>query len=154
LYPIRILSKAPGAFKPEEAYLPDNIGFFQNLVHSRVKPGLIEAEALKLGAIYSGGVLREFFHLLREAILVAQYNSLEVVDRRTMAAAIADARLRESPGLYGPDFEALAYVHRTSDLRKSEDRRYLDEGRVIECYNGKVWFEVNPLLWSMLAGRE
>ncbi|TKC92106.1 hypothetical protein [Polyangium fumosum] len=153
LYPIRILHKAPQSFDPEQAFQPDQFGFFKDVLHSRVEAGLFEEDAIRIAAIYSGGVLRDFFHLLREAILVAEYNKIAVVDKRTMKATIADARLRESPGLYAPDFDALAHVHRTNELRQSEDRRYLDEGRVVECYNGKVWFEVNPLLWAMLEGR-
>ncbi|MBK9258366.1 MAG: hypothetical protein IPM54_00855 [Polyangiaceae bacterium] len=153
LYPIRTLNKAPHTFDPEEAYFPDHFPFFQTLVHSRVTPSLVEDDAIRLASIYSGGVLREFFHLLREAILIADFHKVGVVDKRTMMAAITDARRREAPGLYSPDFAALSHVHRTNDLSRGEDRRYLDEGRVIECNNGRVWFEVNPLLWSMLEGR-
>ena len=40
------------------------------------------------------------------------------------------------------------FVHRTNELRTQEDRRYLDTSRVLECYNGSVWFEASPLLWS------
>jgi hypothetical protein len=153
LYPIRTLSKAPATFNPEEAYFSENFSFFQSLVHSRVEPKLIDDDAIRLAAIYSAGVLREFFHLLRQAILIADFNQIGIVDRRTMMAAIIDACKREAPGLFGPDFSALAKVHGSNDLSRFEDRRYLDEGRVIECNNGRVWFEVNPLLWSMLEGR-
>lgn len=55
-----------------------------------------------------------------------------------------------SAGLLSPDYEALTEIHRTHGLRSDADRRYLDESRVLECYNDKVWYEVHPLLWSLL----
>lgn len=64
---------------------------------------------------------------------------------------LKDAMLRESVGLYAPDYDALLHAHRTNALRAAEDRRYLDLSRVLECYNDAVWFEVNPLLWPLLG---
>lgn len=153
LYPVRVLNKASGSYKPEDAYNSDRFGFFETLIHHRVKEDLIAPEAIRLAAIYSGGVLRDFFHLLREGIRLARYNKLDVLDEELIRYAIDDARLRESAGLYAPDYEALAFVHRTNDLRTGEDRRYLDTSRVLECYNGSVWFEVAPLLWQLLEQR-
>lgn len=40
------------------------------------------------------------------------------------------------------------------DIIKDEDRRYLDEGRVLECYNDKTWYDVHPLLWKVLEPDE
>jgi hypothetical protein len=153
LYPVRVLNKSPVTFKPEDAYNGDRIGFFETLVHHRVADGLITREAIRLGALYSGGVLREFFHLLREGIRLSRYNKLDVLDEVLMRYAIDDARLRDSAGLYAPDYEALAYVHKHNDLRTQGDRRYLDTSRVLECYNGSVWFETSPLLWQLLGER-
>lgn len=65
LYPVRVLNKAPGTFDPQRAYNGDRIGFFEALVDHRVEEGLIAREAIRLAALYSGGVLRDFFHLLR-----------------------------------------------------------------------------------------
>lgn len=153
LYPVRVFNKASGSLKPEDACTPERLGFFETLVHHRVNEALIAPEAIRLAAIYAGGVLRDFFHLLREGIRLARYNHLDVLDEELMRYAIDDARLRESAGLYAPDYEALAFVHRTNELRTVEDRRYLDSSRVLECYNGSVWFETTPLLWQLLEQR-
>jgi hypothetical protein len=153
LYPVRVLNKASGSFNPEDAYTDERIGFFETLVHHRVEEDLISLDAVRLAAIYAGGVLRDFFHLLREGIRLARYNKLDVLDAELMRYAIDDARLRESAGLYAPDYEALAFVHKTNDLRTVDDRRYLDTSRVLECYNGSVWFETSPLLWQLLEKR-
>ena len=153
LYPVRVLNKASGSFNPEDAYTPERIGFFETLVDHRVKEDLISLDATRLAAIYSGGVLRDFFHLLREGIRLARYNKLDVLDAELMRYAIDDARLRESAGLYAPDYEALSFVHKTNELRTVDDRRYLDTSRVLECYNGSVWFETTPLLWQLIEKR-
>jgi hypothetical protein len=153
LYPVRILGKAPDVFDPKSVYLPDRMGFFHELLRHRVAPGLFDDESVRLAAIYSGGVLRDFFHLLREAILIARHNELDTVDAMTMREAVRDAQFRESAGLYRPDYEVFLDVHRTHSLRGAEHRHYLDESRVLECYNDEVWFEVTPLLWSLLERR-
>lgn len=150
LYPVRVLRKAPDTYDPEQAYLDERIGFFHALVEHRVEPQLIEPEAIRLAVIHSGGVLRDFFRLLREGIRLATYNSLDVLDVVAMRHALKEVRLKESMGLYGPDKDALALVHKTNELSSVDDRRFLDLSRVIESYNGQPWFDANPLLWPML----
>ena len=150
LYPVKIIDRSQ-SLEPEDAYLADRFGFFLDLVHKRVAPELLEGEAIRLAAIHSGGVLRDFFHLLRRGIQIAQYNDLDALDDLTMRAALRDEKLRESAGLYGPDFAVLSEIHRTKQLRSDEDRHYLDESRVLECYNDQVWFDVKPLLWPLLT---
>lgn len=73
-----------------------------------------------------------------------------VLDTVAMTYALNDARLKESVGLYGPDYEALAHAHRTNELRSAEDRRYLDLSRIIESFNGSAWFDAHPLRWKLL----
>lgn len=150
LFPIRVLGKAPHTFKPEDAFIDDRMGFFETLLEHRVDPKLIEPDAVRLAAMYSGGVLRDFFRLLREGVQMATYNGQPVLDSIAMTYALNDARLKESVGLYGPDYEALAHAHRTNELRSAEDRRYLDLSRIIESYNGSAWFDAHPLLWKLL----
>jgi len=150
LYPVRVLTKAGAHFDPEKAYTDERQGFFDALVASRVEKGLLTTDAIHLATVYAGGVLREFFRLLREGIRIATYNRLDVVDAPVMRYALKDAMLRESVGLYAPDYDALLHVHQRNALRSVEDRRYLDLSRALECYNAAVWFEVNPLLWHLL----
>jgi hypothetical protein len=153
LYPIKVLARVYHR-DPEQAYLAERFGFFRHLVDRRVVPALITDEAVRLATLYSGGVLRDFFRILREGIHIAEYNDMDVLDGPALRAALRSEKLRESAGLYLPDFKALAMIHQTHQLGSDANRRYLDEGRVIECYNDKNWFEVNPLLWSILPDPE
>jgi len=150
LYPVRVLEKAPDKWNPEEAYVDDRIGFFHAVVDQRVNPALIDREAVRLAAIYSGGVLRDFFRLMREGVSLTIYNRLPKLDAIVMRYAIDEERRRESIGMYALDYDALAYVHQTNALRTVEDRKYLLLSRVIEAFNGVVWFEANPVFWSVL----
>jgi hypothetical protein len=151
LFPVRVLKKAPDTWSPEDAYTDERIGFFHTLVDHRIAKGLVDPEAVRVAAIYSGGVLRDFFRLLREGVLLALYNDMKVLDGIAMKYAVAEERRRESIGLYTPDYAALVQVHRTNDLPDGKDRRYLALSRVIECFNGTVWFDASPVLWDVLA---
>jgi hypothetical protein len=153
LYPVRVLDKSPEGFDPEKAFIPGSDAFFRQALDQRVEPRLFDDASVRLAAIYSGGVLREFFRLLRSAVSIARYNKLDMVDSRAVRAAVRDERRRETMGLYASDYEALLAIHRTHEMAKEEDRRYLDEARVLECYNDRTWYEVNPLLWKVLEAR-
>lgn len=150
LYPIRVLDKAPSSFDPERAFIPGSDKFFRRAVDKRVIPSLIEDGAVRLAVIYSGGVLREFFRLLRSALGIARRNGLDVVDERALRATVRDERRRDTIGLYATDYQALRAIHTTHEMASDAERRYLDEARVLECYNDKTWYEVNPLLWKVI----
>lgn len=154
LYPVRVLDKAPRSFEPEKAFIAGSEAFFRQALDRRVEPGLFDDEAVRLAAIYSGGVLREFFRLLRTAVRLARHNHLDTVSAAAVRSAVRDERRRESMGLLTPDYEALRTIHETHGLASDEGRRYLDEGRVLECYNDKTWYEVSPLLWKLLEPRD
>ncbi len=150
LFPVRVLKRAPDTWDVEAAYTDERIGFFHKLVDLRLAKGLVEPDAIRLAALYSGGVFRDFFRLLREGVLLAIYNDMKVLDGMAMTYAVAEERRRESIGLYTPDCEALIHVHRTNGLPGAVDRRYLALSRVIECFNGTVWFDASPVLWRVL----
>lgn len=154
LYPIRVLKRVSTTFEPESAIHDERLGFFQQLVDHRVSAGVIAPEAIRAAALYSGGVLRDFFHLLREGVNLATFNDMTVLDAVAMRYAIAEARRNESVGLYRPDYEVLEHVHTTKELKSPEDGRYLDLSRIIKYDNGSVWFEANPLLWQLIEERK
>jgi hypothetical protein len=150
LYPVRVIDKAPDGFDPERAFIPGSDAFFRTVLDQRVEPALFDDDSVRLAAIYSGGVLREFFHLLQSAVLIAGHNNLTSVDARAVRAAVRDERRRETMGLLSSDYKALREIHRTHEIDEDSQRRYLDEARVLECYNDKTWYEANPLLWKVL----
>jgi hypothetical protein len=151
VYPVRVLDKAPRSFDPEKAFIPGSDAFFREVIDRRADPALFDDDAVRLAAVYSGGVLRDFFRLMGSAVFRARKKKLPAVNAEAMHAAIRDERRRETMGLLAPDYEALRGIHETHALARPEDRRYLDEARVLEQFNDKTWYEVNPLLWKVLA---
>lgn len=154
LFPVRVLRTAPDTWNPEDAYLSDRIDFFNTVVERRVAPNMVQPDAIRLAAIYAGGVLRDFFRLLREGVALAIYNDMKILDGVAMRYAVEEERRRESIGLYAPDYEALIHIHRNGALRTVEDGRYLALARVLECWNGKILFDAHPLLWFVLGEHE
>ena len=108
-------------------------------------------ETLALAALYSGGVAREFFHLLREAALLGIVESAARVDRNLVERAIREARVRLQYGLYPSDHQALVAVHKTHQLASAPQAAYLDRSIVLEYNHDELWYEVTPLLWPLLA---
>lgn len=154
LYPVPILKKAPGSFEPDDAVNEVGLPFLDAVLRSRLAPGLFDHEAVRKAGVYSGGVLRTFFRLLRAAAQLAMDNSLTTVDARVMRVAIKEVRLTETMSLRDAHYRALASVHRTNQIDGVADGSYLDDSYVIECYNDKVWYEANPLLWLLLKPHE
>jgi hypothetical protein len=138
LYPVRVLDKAPDGFDPEHAFIAGSDAFFRSVLDRRVEPALFDDDAVRLAAIYSGGVLRDFFRMLQSAVAVARHNRLDAVDARALRAAVRDERRRETIGLVSSDYEALLEIHRKHEIAEETQRRYLDEARVLECYNGNT----------------
>lgn len=150
LFPIRVLRKSPELWDPEKAFIDERIDFFNHIVEQRADVSLIDRDAIRLAAIYAGGVLRQFFRLLRAGVVLAMYNRLPKVDGMVMRYAVDEDRRKESVGMYESDYDALLHVHQTNTLRNADDQRYLALSRVIEAFNGTVWFEANPVFWSVL----
>jgi hypothetical protein len=151
LYPAPALKKAPGCYNPEETEVVNDVGihFLQTVFETRVGPNLFTPAAIRLAAIYSGGLLRNFFRLLRMAVDVAENNDRTIVDENVLRAAIKSARLNLSMSLHKKQYDTLAEVHRTNFLADG-DSKYLDQSWVVECFNDKVWYEANPLVWKLL----
>ncbi len=149
LYPAPTLKKAPGCFDPEQ--VPNSVGldFLRKVLDTRVAPGIFDPAAVDMASMYSGGALRNFFWLLRAGIDLAESNNMRIVDIRVMRAAVKEARLSESQSLHEEHYIKLAKVHQTNFLPDG-DAVYLDQSWVFECFNDKLWYEANPLLWKVL----
>lgn len=153
LYPVPILRKqVPGSpvFDPERSINEVGLPFLDAVLRSRVAPGLFDAGAVRMAAVHSGGVLRAFFWLLRAGADLSRANDLRAVDGRVMRVAIKNERLNESQAMREEDYRALAEAHRTNAFSHGTDTSLLDYSYIIECYNDKVWYEANPVLWPLL----
>ena len=149
LRPVQVLSRTESG-ELEDAFDRRELDFFQAVLDRRVAKGLVGNGALDMAVLYSGGVLRDLFHLLREAALRAAFDGLDQVSAEVMEEAVQDARIKWSAGIYPEDRKALAAIRQSRELASPEQTRYLDISWVLECYNGELWYDVNPLLWKLL----
>lgn len=154
LYPERVLAKAPASFEPEQAFLDSALPFFKEALEKRVDPSLVDEAAVRLATAYSGGVVRDYFRLLKEASAIAEQLGQTRLDAAAVRGAIREERLRWTRSLTHDDYKALLTVHRTHDRGEDEQyRRLLDLGLLLECYNDDTWYEAHPLLWGSLERR-
>ncbi|MCC6558592.1 MAG: hypothetical protein IT372_37125 [Polyangiaceae bacterium] len=154
IYPERVLDKAKSKFDPVSVILDDAVPFFRDVLHRRVDPALVEEEAVRIAVAYSGGVVRDYFRLLKEAAAIAEQRGEDRVGAAILKSAVREERLRWTRTLDHEDYLALLSVHRTHDRRDDErHRRLLDLGLLLECYNDDTWYEAHPLLWASLERR-
>lgn len=154
LYPERVLDKARETFNPMSVFLDEAVPFFREALLRRVDARLFDEEAVRLAVAFSGGVVRDYFRLLKEATATAEQLGQDHVDEAAVRSAVRDERLRWTRTLDHEDYRALISVHRTHDRRDDErHRRLLDLGLLLECYNDDTWYDAHPLLWASLERR-
>jgi hypothetical protein len=153
LRPAPVLRRVDHARAPEEAQNDRGIRFLVEAANKRLAPGLAEVAALERAALYSGGVARDFFRLLREAAFNADGLKRHTIDGRVMESVVKHARTELQYGLYEADLIALEQVRATHDLPAVEQVHLLDQSWVLELNGEELWFEVNPLLWAKLTRR-
>jgi hypothetical protein len=135
-------------------FLDEALPFFREALHRRVEARLFDEEAVRVAVAFSGGVVRDYFRLLKEATAIAEQLGQGRVDATAVRGAIREERLRWTRTLAHEDYRALIAVHRTHDREDDErHRRLLDLGLLLECYNDDTWYEAHPLLWASLERR-
>lgn len=134
---------------PGKAFDKVNLGFFERVLDLRVRPGLFEQPAWELAVLYSGGVIRDFFHLLRESCLWALHEGLETIPVDLMEDVVAEERRKWSYAIFPATREILKGIRQSHQIQP-EDTWCLNASYALEIHNGDIWYEVNPLLWRLL----
>jgi len=116
---------------------------------------LISPEALQRLAVCTGGDLRDFFRLLRDAVVMLslsrQADPAAVID--TAILDQVEGRLRnELLPLAEDDARWLARIHCSkepslpSNTELADLARFLDGNLIMNYLNGEPWYDVHPLL--------
>ncbi len=148
LQAVRVLEKVEG-LDEQQAFDRGRLGFFEEVLAGRLEPGLVEPGALEVAALYSGGVIRDFLQLLREATLWSLRDGLDRITAEIMEEVVGEERRKLSYALYPDVLSDLSEIHDTHQIHR-DHLRYLDVSWVLECYNGGLWYEVAPILWRLL----
>ncbi|EYF01519.1 hypothetical protein [Chondromyces apiculatus] len=150
LRPVQVLKKE-AAKDPLGAADPHGIDLLRRVLAARVEPQLFEPGVVDEAAVYSGGVLREFFYLLRTAAIQASYlYGQDTVDAVTFEDVLVEERNKLARTLYPADREALREIHATHALSNPDQLDYMRRSVVLEYNHDAIWFDVAPLLWQWL----
>ncbi len=149
LRPVQILLRA-GLEDPLGSIDRKSLPYMQAVIDRRVAPGLFAPEVIESAAVYSGGVLRNFFELLRSAAIRAlDLYELATVDLTTFHDQLEEAKNALARGTYPAERATLAKIRRTNELPDRDALRLLNTF-VLEYNHTGIWWEANPLLWHTL----
>ncbi len=150
LRPLQVLKKSD-VVDPLAAEDPTGVAVMRSVFDARVAPGLVDAEVVRQAAVYSGGVLRDFFSLLRFSILQAQIYGQANVDLIAWRDTLTEERNRLAAGLYPSDKTALRAIRAAHSLADPAQLDYLRRSLVIEHNHEDIWWDAAPMLWGWLA---
>jgi hypothetical protein len=145
------LGAKTGTVDPLGAEDPSGVAIMRSIFDARVGPGLVDPAVVREAALYSGGVLRDFFNLLRFSILQAQLYHQAVVDPIAWEDTLTEEANRLSATLYPADKEALRAVREAHALAHPDQLDYLRRSVVIEHNHDGIWWDAAPMLWKWLA---
>ena len=108
---------------------------------------LIEKEALELAIDMSGGVLREYIRIIRDATLNAITFAKETIDMDCVNDVIKDLKNTYRSQLSDEDYKILAETAKNRCIRRDGDLvRLLHNLSVLEYANDENWCDVNPVV--------
>lgn len=150
LRPIQVLKKI-STRDPMGAVDPSGVDLLRRVLAARVDLGLFEPKVIDEAAVYSGGVIRDFFRLLRlAAIQAADLYAQDSVD----AVAFEDVLVEETNNLvrtlYPADKESLREIHESHALKDPGQLDYMRRSVVLEYNHDGIWWDAAPMLWRWL----
>ena len=124
-----------------------NRKFMKDIFERRGDLKLIEKEALELAIDMSGGVLREYIRIIRDATLNAITFAKETIDMDCVNDVIKDLKNTYRSQLSDEDYKILAETAKNRCIRRDGDLvRLLHNLSVLEYANDENWCDVNPVV--------
>jgi hypothetical protein len=151
LRPVQVLHKTD-VIDPHEALDEHAMPYMRAVLARRVRPGLFEEDVVERAAVYSAGVLRKFFELLRNAaIRAADLYRLDTVNEITFHDQLEEEKNDLARATYPADRVLLAQIHKSHALPDREALRLMNASMVLEYNHAGIWWEANPLVWHVLT---
>jgi hypothetical protein len=148
--PAQVLGKV-ATMDPLAAADPGGTEYLRRVLAQRVRDGLFDPDVVRHAAVYSGGVLRAFFELLRNAaIRAADLYGLTTVNAVTFNDQLEDEKNNLARATYPADRTVLAEIHRSHELPDRAALILMTTSLVLEYNHAGIWWEANPLLWHVL----
>lgn len=149
--PIQVLKKTTAA-TPLDAIDRAALPYMRAVLGKRVREGLFDDDVVESAAVYSGGVLRKFFELLRNAaIRAADLYELPTVNSITFNDQLEEEKNNLARATYPADRVMLAQIHEHHELPTREALPLMNASLVLEYNHTGIWWEANPLVWHILT---
>ncbi|HSN99909.1 MAG TPA: hypothetical protein VLS89_16555 [Candidatus Nanopelagicales bacterium] len=150
LRPIQVLKKIT-VRDPMSAADPSGVDLLQRVLAARIDLGLFEPRVIEEAAVYSGGVIRDFFGLLRlAAILALDLYGQPSVDSVAFDDVLIEETNNLTRALYPTDKEALREIHESHALKGPSQLDYMRRSVVLEYNHDGIWWDASPMLWRWL----
>lgn len=112
---------------------------------------MFDSDALDILTLKSGGVMRWFIRLMRDASYKAEQLDLDRITRDAAIAAVDDETAKHGNGLTREKVAELRAVHAEKRPSESELSSELIHSRLIVTYrNRRTWFDAHPIIWDEL----
>jgi hypothetical protein len=149
--PVQVLQKTEST-DPRAALDRGAMPYMRAVLGKRVREGLFDEDVVESAAVYSGGVLRKFFELLRNAaIRAADLYGLPTVNAITFNDQLEDEKNDLARATYPADRAVLAQIHKQHALPDREALRLMNASLVLEYNHAGIWWDANPLVWHVLT---
>jgi hypothetical protein len=148
-YMHNITIKTKNGLKAEEG-----ISFLEKVLQKRLTGDLIEPDALDKAVRMSGGNLRVFLSLIRDAGFEALTLEKEKIGINEVDGVIPEFRNRWIRMLRKNDYEFLDRIHREKGIKRNLEPEqfssHIDSGSIIQYENDGVWYDVHPIVEELL----
>jgi len=134
---------------------PDREGrmVMREFVKKRMSLDLIDEESLNYAIYVSGGVFREMARVMSMAADNAIARGEEKIGKQDVEDAESEIRNEFRRMLETDDYEALAKIHKSRELRGSETcEKLLHNLSILEYRNEENWCDVHPAVVPLIAG--
>ena len=145
---------------PDGTQNEDGVSIFSNLSERRMHPDLIEEDALRYTIRMSAGITREFVRTIKDSCVEAIVRGGDRITCDDAKRAVADRKNDFKRMLSKKtQYIALKEVHNTKSIYiNDEDIRAeipgLLHNLIIVEYNGDIWWDVHPVVLSILESMD
>jgi hypothetical protein len=145
---------------PDGTQNEDGVSIFSNLSERRMRPDLIEKDALRYVIRMSAGITREFVRTTKDSCVEAIVRGGDRITCDDVKRAVAD-RKNDFKRILSKktQYIALKEVHDTKSIYitdeeiRTEIPGLLHNLSIVE-YNGNIWWDVHPVVLSILESMD
>lgn len=146
---------------PDRQPDPHTVKPLQQILLKRIDSELIEPEIATDLVLYSGGVVRELLRLANECCLIClrlakrnPENTDIKINRDVFQEAVRNLRISFERRLGSKDYEILQEIYqeqKPEDTTEQDFLNLLNDLYVLEYENDRLWYDIHPIVMSLVA---